>query len=48
MKILSDKEKRSIIDKQNLAYRKKVKKVNKSFAKSFIKEISNRKILLCW
>jgi hypothetical protein len=48
MKILSDKEKQSIIDKQNLAYRKKVKKVNKSFAKSFIKEIKTFSKKIYW
>ena len=48
MKNLSDKEKKSIIDKQNLAYRKKVKKVNKSITKSFIKEIKTFSKKIYW
>ena len=39
MKNLNDKKKQIIIDRQNLAYRKKVKKINKSIIKSFNKEI---------
>ena len=39
MKNLSDKEKQSIIDKQNNAYREKVKKINRNIIKSLIKEI---------
>ena len=39
MENLSNEEKKNIIDRQNLAYRKKVKKINKSIVKSFSKEI---------
>tara|TARA_B110000027_G_scaffold74121_1_gene79081 strand:+ start:650 stop:1567 length:918 start_codon:yes stop_codon:yes gene_type:complete len=48
MKNLSDKEKKSIINKQNLAYRKKVKKANKSIVKSFIKEIKTFSKKIYW
>ena len=47
MKNLSDKEKK-IVDKQNLAYRRKVKKINKNIIKSFIKEIKTFSKKIYW
>ena len=48
MKNLSDKEKKKIVDKQNLAYRRKVKKINKNIIKSFIKEIKTFSKKIYW
>ena len=48
MKNLNDKKKQIIIDRQNLAYRKKVKKINKSIIKSLNKEIKTFSKKIYW
>ena len=44
----SEKKKKKIVDKQNLAYRRKVKKINKNIIKSFIKEIKTFSKKIYW